>query len=125
MDKQCQQGIILIEVIISLLLISLWLLGLGAANFAALRETKSIYYYSVAQSQLQNIRQRLHTFKQSDVAIQVAIWNEQNQQMLPQGVGMIKGTYPHYIAVIGWGGLTPESCRATKVGVMGCLRVLL
>lgn len=117
-------GATFLEVIISLLLFSFMLLGLDAAQLASIRAAKSIYYANIAQLQLNNFTERLSVFKKQDLSTQLAIWNEQNKQLLPQGQAMLSGVFPHYRMAVSWGGLSPESCHVDKVGATGCLHTM-
>src|SRR5260221_10086330 len=95
MDKQRGTGFI--EILVSLSLISLLLLGLDALEWTSLHEMKSAYYFAVAKQQIQVITERLHAFKSSEnLESKIIIWNRQNQAVLPHGKGRVTGSYPHY-----------------------------
>lgn len=97
-----KNGFSLIEVLISLLILSLILLGFDAMEIDALRENRNAYYFSVAENQLNSIAQRIQAHPQ-DITKQLMIWNQQNQQILPQGKGNVSGLFPNYIVTIFWG----------------------
>src|SRR5690242_4208553 len=93
-------GFTFIEVIVSLLLLSLILLGFNAMQLQALRETQSAYDYSVAALQLNAMTERLRALdKWAGLQEQINIWNLQNKQVLPQGKGEVMG---HTIKIT-WG----------------------
>ncbi len=97
-------GFTLIEVVISLLLFSLVLLGFNAMQWQAVRETQSAYHFTVAASQLHAMTERLRALdKWSGLEQQIQKWNLQNQQVLPQGKGEVSGHYPAYTIKITWG----------------------
>ena len=87
----------------------------------ALRLANTSYNLSVAQQQLIVMAQRLRVIKQSDYQLFIQHWNQQNQQVLPQGQGVVMGNYPHYHLTIAWGGQTASACQQNTVGLRGCL----
>ena len=106
-------GFSVIEVLISLLILSLILLGFDAMQIASLRRCQQAYFFSVAEQQLVAMSERLQSF--SEITKQIAIWNQQNQQLLPNGLGVISGTYPDYQLSIFWGEkMHPDDCQAGK-----------
>ena len=115
------RGTSLIEVLISLLLLSLFLLGFDAMQMASLRAAKADYYFHVATSQLEFIRERLIIAK--NIHEELANWNQLNQQVLPQGIGFIEGDYPNFHISVAWGGL--HSCKQNKVGRTGCVSAVI
>ncbi len=117
-----QSGFSLIEVLVSLLLLSLMLLGFDAMEIYALKQSRVAFYYSAAEQQLNNMRERLLSMSaQHDVETQLAAWNEENKTVLPQGFGSVQGEFPHYITTIFWGKM-PHRCGEIKVGESGCLK---
>ena len=110
-------GFSLIEVLISLLLISLILLGLDAMQYASLRQIKETYFLHVASNQLQNLKERLFVSQQSP---QIFLWNEENKKVLPAGFGTLSGEFPNYILTIYWGKKTHQ-CKKNQLGESGCL----
>lgn len=96
-----QCGFTLIEVLISLLILSFILLGFNAMQLHALRENRNAYYFSVAQNQINSLLER--SYAQELSSQQIATWNLQNQKSLPNGTGRISGHYPSYQITIFWG----------------------
>lgn len=79
----------------SLLILSFVLLGIDAAEIDSLRTNNQAYLFSVAENQMQVIIERLRGMnRQVYVDEQVKIWNEQNHEVLPQGIGQVHGSYP-------------------------------
>ncbi len=114
-------GFSLIEVLISLLLLSLILLGFDAMEIFALRENRAAYYFSVATNQLNTMLECLRALNSRDgLAQQIAIWNQQNQDVLPNGIGVVVGSYPMYTVTIYWGEIQ-HSCEKMRLGESGCL----
>lgn len=115
------EGSSLIEILISLLILSILLLGVDAMQITSLRETRASYYFSVATQQLQIMSERLHSLKARDINEQLTQWNKQNNEVLPQGHGVISGDYPHFTLTIFWGNADTNECNKNKIGQSGCL----
>ncbi|EKD55495.1 MAG: hypothetical protein ACD_60C00004G0005 [uncultured bacterium] len=114
-------GFTLLEVLISLLLISFVLLGLDAIEVYSFRQLKIAYFFSLAFNQMNNMTERLsalHTYNGLDE--QIEMWNRENQSLLPNGLGNVQGHFPHYIARIYWGNF-PHLCIKNQMGETGCL----
>ena len=118
-------GLSLIEILVSLVLLSILLLAIDATQLFALQTTKSAYYFSVAIQQLHVIAARLTMVKGQSTETQLSIWNQQNRDVLPQGYGIIKGTYPTYQAIIFWGKHSSNTCHSHIVGQSGCLQMII
>lgn len=117
-------GISLIEILISLLILSLMLFGLDVMQFTALREAKAAYYFSVAMQQLKNRIEQLN--EGEDSKEQFLIWNQQNHEVLPQGRGEEKGYGLTYEVSIFWGDdHRMQDCDEDKIGQSGCLHVIV
>lgn len=115
------KGFSLIEVLVSLLLISLILFGLDATELYALKEAKIAWFYSVAANQISNARERLAALKSDEgIENELAEWNLENQIVLPLGSGNITGSFPNYRIIIHWGNHS-ESCNKQQLGSSGCL----
>jgi len=111
-------GLSLIEVLVSLFLLSLVLLGLDAMVISSARLQLKVYYASLAEQQLQNMTQRLRL--DANVSDQVLRWNQENQLLLPQGRGWVEGIDPAYSIKLCWGeeGLEREGhagCASTDL----------
>jgi prepilin-type N-terminal cleavage/methylation domain-containing protein len=117
-------GFTLLEVLISLFILSLLLLGLDAAETQALRQAKAVYYFNVAREQLNSMVEQLQTTQGAEFANIEAKWNEQNKQILPQGKGQISKQLPQFILSIFWGENIDASCQRNKIGLSGCLRLI-
>ncbi len=114
-------GLSLMEVLVSLLLISLILFGLDAAALYAMKETKIAWFYSVAENQLNNAIERLVALKNNDgLEEQLNNWNRENKIVLPLGAGTITGSFPNYNIAIFWGKIS-HRCQKQKLGSSGCL----
>ena len=88
-----QSGVSLIEILISLFIISIMLFGLDAMQLTALREVKAAYYVTVATEQITSMRERLIVARNKNITPQIVIWNKQNNEILPHGRGAVTGEY--------------------------------
>jgi hypothetical protein len=100
---KAQRGLTLLEVLVSLVLLMLMLLGFDAMQLSALRSAKSAYYLSVATQQVDVIVQRLSVLKELFNGDAIAEWNIENQTVLPNGLGRVDGQFPNYRISINWG----------------------
>ncbi len=115
-------GFSLIEALISLFLIALLLFGLDAAQLYSLKEARNAYFASVALNQINNGIERLIALNTHEgLDEQIAVWNTENQNVLPAGFGTITGQYPNYIITVYWGS-HDHHCQKQQLGASGCLR---
>lgn len=110
-------GTTLIEILISMLLISILLLGVDAMQVISLKQAKVNYYFAAAEQQINNLIEELSINHNPDLVT----WNKQNQIVLPQGRGVMT---KNAIAIF-WGSFNEEKCEANKIGTSGCLRIQL
>lgn len=119
--KAINLGVSLLEVLISLFILSFILLGLDAMEITALRDCRVAYYFTIATQQIQNIHERLYALKdKQSFSEQIDVWNKQNQELLPNGRGEVTGKYPAFTATIFWGQI--NSCHQISIGQSGCLQ---
>lgn len=114
-------GISLIEILISFLMLSIMLLGLDAMQLQILQKATSVYYYSVANQQLHNMAERL--FAQETHPLEM--WNKQNSQVLPQGIGYLMKHHSDVLIRIAWGKQKNQPCNQPKLGKNGCMQMLI
>lgn len=114
-------GTTFIEVLISLFIISFILLGMVALQLVSLQKSKSAYYFSVAAEQMISMKERIYSMSEPEIDNQFLIWNKQNQDLLPQGRGVISGRFPTYLISIFWGNTNETECIKSKTGPSGCL----
>lgn len=113
-------GFSLIEVLTSMFILSLAVLGMDAMLLTALREAKSAYYFRAALQQIQNIA--VLSTMTDDIAVQKTIWNLQNKDVLPHGRGIIEQTYSDTNLNIMWGNYPNAECQHHQITPMfGCL----
>lgn len=95
------KGFSLIEVLVSLLLLSFILLSFDATQLFAMRKNRDAYFHTLAVNQLSSFSELLKILQGHEALIphQLAIWNEQNKKMLPYGKGEIKEGF----IIVSWG----------------------
>ena len=99
---QNQNGLTLLEVLISLLLITSMLFAFGGNQLHGLRADKSAYYVSVVNQQVNNLTELMAISQRLDHEV-VAAWNAQNHRLLPNGVGQISINKQFILVTITWG----------------------
>lgn len=110
-----QSGFNLIEVLISLLLLSLVLLGFESMEVSAIRASHAAYFFTVATNQMQNLYERLFALKDlQNLSEQIQIWNQQNKFLFPQAKSEVVGQYPSYSVNICWG---HSECIKSKINL--------
>lgn len=114
-------GFSLIEVLISLLLISLILFGFEAGQLYAMRETQLMRLLSTAMNQMNNAEERLIALKKaSGLQEQIMAWNAENERNLPSGFGTVSGMWPRYRVTVYWGNKS-HHCANNTAGISGCI----
>ena len=116
-------GFTLLEILISLFIFSLALLGLDAMQLTTLRQAKTTYYLSVTSVQLNAMAERLAATKGQQLLESQQHWNEHNKEVLPNGRGTIRGEYPHVNLSLFWGAAREDACVKDKLGQAGCLHL--
>ena len=98
-------GFSLLEVLISLFILSIALLGLDATGLFSWQLQLNAYYAALAEQQLQNMEERLRLLEVSPFALEqeVALWNLENKRLLPKVKGKVSGTYPNFELSLIWG----------------------
>ncbi len=113
-------GFSLLEILISLLLISLILLGMDAIQWVALQKVKTVYFFQSAYNQINNAVERLRALHtDDDLPRLLSQWNAENQLLLPAGFGTIAGQFPNYQITVYWGSISHD-CKNIIVGEVGC-----
>lgn len=98
------------------------LLGFDAVQMIALQETKSSYYFAVANQQANELAELLSLYQNDNLNELLLLWNEHNQEVLPQGKGLLTGRDPNYVLTISWGGYPMKDCRTQQLKPNGgCL----
>lgn len=111
-----------IEIIISLCLISIMLLGLDAVQLTSLREAKIAHFYAIAQRQINNMAEYLTQNKKANNEM-ISEWNKQNASVLPNGIGVVNEYGKNYQINIFWGDRDRNDCLHNTIGISGCLQL--
>ena len=114
-------GTSLLEILISLLLLSMAIAWLDGVMLSSLRAVRNADYYLVAEQQMQILVDRilLGTRNINDLLLW---WNKQNAQLLPAGKGKIDVDHHVYSISIFWGDDSMETCDHNQIGQKGCLK---
>ena len=116
-------GFSLVEVLVSMLLMMSILLSFDAVALLALHKMRGAYFFNVAVTQATNMQERLRGMQDNreEFSRQVAVWNQENQAVLPNGAGTVFGYFPTYTILLKWGekGL---NCSQSRVGETGCIK---
>lgn len=121
MKSKHLQGASLIEVLVSLFLLSIMLLSFDAMQLYTLQQTKQSYYVNVAHNQLNNIESQLRLISDGEYQSHVDVWNEENGRVLPNGQGAVSGNYPSFDIQLFWGKRVSTVCFGENSGESGCL----
>lgn len=125
LNGRSYSGFSLIEVLVSIFLMSCILMCLNAMHIANTRATKTAYYFSVASAQLSTMTELLYSLNGVDHSKYFIVWNKQNKKVLPQGRGEISGVFPNFVLTLFWGKITNHPCSINKISLSGCIRLEL
>lgn len=117
---KCYLGMHLVDVLISLFLLSLILIGIDAMLIQTSKETKSLYYLQVGMQQLLQMHEQL-LLHESD-SERVNQWNQQNQLLLPNAHGEIKQQNRITELQLVWQSGMKQQCKSNNVD-MQCLAI--
>lgn len=116
-------GTSLIEILISLFLLSLLLFGWDTIQISALQIMQGAYHFHIAQQQLLNIAETIKSNNGID-ANTINVWHQQNKQLLPHAQGKISGHYPSFNIEVKWGN-NPTCEFHNPLGKSGCLQLAI
>lgn len=119
---QKYNGSSLIELLISLLLLAILLLGVDALQINSMRAASENYYFAVAQQQMSIIHERLSMLNHDEINIFISTWNDQNQKVLPGGRGIVRAKPDRGVSIY-WGKGDEQNCK-TGSRSEGCLQVI-
>lgn len=112
------RGFTLLEVLISLFLLSLMLLGVMAAQVVSLREARGLYYFQQAMMLAENMVEYLAAHGGVAAGYQRR-WQQDIALGLPVASGEVTRAFPVYRIVVQWGS-DGKSCHQNHAGVSGC-----
>ena len=148
-NSKKQKGFNLIEVMVSLVIFSIGLLGLAGLQQVGLTQNTTAMQRTQAMSLAYDILDRMRNNKSTDYSsatsasspncvtapcgtVQIASydiyeWNLALADALPNGTGFITGSPTSYVIYIGWDekrkGLTPTSCNPPTPTDVKCISV--
>lgn len=103
MSERQSSGFSFIEILISLMLLSLVFLGVDTVGYFSLHTEKNGWYLTVASNQVSSMGERLRALGDYEgLKNQIALWNQENQAVLPKGQGKVTGKFPDYTIVLHW-----------------------
>lgn len=106
----------------SLFILSFILLGFNGILLLTKQKASAEYLYAIATQQIITMIERLHALGDAEgIDDQIATWNAQNMLILPQGVGVVAGTYPSYTVTLYWG-KKPFDCDVNHFKYLNCIR---
>jgi prepilin-type N-terminal cleavage/methylation domain-containing protein len=110
-----QHGFTLIEVLVSLMILSITLLGIDAMEIMIRQQQRDINFQRIANNQLFNMEERLRAVRgELGVAQQLEQWNQENYSVLPGARGEVIENFPYYTVKIYWN----EKCIEEKIRVV-------
>lgn len=112
-------GFSLLEIMISLFLLSIVLLGVDAAEVLLMRESRGIYYFNQASVMAANMSEYLVAHN-GDASGYEHKWQLKIAEILPISAGYVSGVKSSYVVKVWWGGESRD-CRQSKQGVKGCV----
>lgn len=112
-------GFTLLEIIISLFLLSIVLLGVDAAQVLVMRDSRGIYYFNQASVMAANMAEYL-VAHHGDTSGYERKWQLKIAEILPISSGYVSRSQSSHVVKVWWGGESRE-CRKTKQGVKGCV----
>lgn len=119
-------GVTLIEVLISLLILMLALLGFDAMLLDASQKMRNAYYFTLATDQIISIAEWLHGHTKDQSTDHLQQWNQEIQSFLPAGQGILSDKGSHYQITLFWGQKTHQRiCKEDHPSELHCLSVQL
>ncbi len=114
-----QRGFTLLEVMVSVFLLALALLGLDAMQVAALRQSRGDDYFQQALLQANNMAEYLRAHH-GENELYLTVWQQQLQHALPVGTGSVTSINSAYQITIQWGE-AKRPCQHSQPGISGCV----
>ncbi len=129
--SQTQQGFTLLEILVSIVVLSIGLLGLAALQVVSLNNNQTAYYRSIATQQAYDIADRIRANRTGNynaldatiptdpdcftnvcttaqmVTADHAQWNTSNQRLLPAGSGTVTGAAGIFTITVSWSEKSP------------------
>lgn len=115
------RGFTFIELLVSLILLAILLLGFNASLIEALKQTQDAYYFSVATNQMTSFIEYLHSpIKEEDF---FSTWKVQTKNVLP-GSEVVLTHHPARLHLY-WGNQPKESCIVSHENQIHCIHLTI
>ncbi len=96
------KGFSLLEVLISLFILSVGLLALAKLQVAAMINIHEAYLQTLASVRLRSITAIIKTLPQDQLAGEIQHWNAVNRERFPQGQSSVSVSGFHYRVLLSW-----------------------
>jgi type IV pilus assembly protein PilV len=100
------KGFTLLEILISILILSIGLLGFARAQLISLRHNESAYLQTIATIQNNSLAERFYicnlAHSTACKAKQIDIWKAENKALLPQAESSAREYSDHYTIILKW-----------------------
>lgn len=97
------KGFSLLEVLLTLMLISLGFIGIIGMQLTAVKSSKESYLRSLANNQLLSMAERLHANESTSArSSELIAWNKENSELLPEGKGNFSCSAAVCTLIIQW-----------------------
>ena len=120
-----QLGVSLIEVMVSVFLLTLMIFQLEGIYFIVTKTKISHYNTHIARRALHSLIDAMNANPTLPPTTHLSTWNEQNKRLLPNGFGTIKEMQKQIDISIFWGSRTDATCDHERLGHSGCLPLKL
>jgi type IV pilus assembly protein PilV len=112
--KKATSGLSLVETLVAMVILAIGLLALANLNTQSLRQAHNALLFTVAANQTLSMAEYLQVNPRG-VAAEIARWNRENQELLPEGLGQLRGD----IVTLQWldrsGGLSLATTQALNL----------
>jgi Tfp pilus assembly protein PilV len=115
-------GASIMELLVSMVLVSILLLGIDAMQIRGIQQAKINFYFAVSQQQISLMAERLR-LSTHHASLYLPEWNQQNQSLIPQAKSILNMSDSHYTLAVLWGSKNEQTCLQDKVGRKGCLHL--
>lgn len=104
-------GFTLVEILISLFILSLLVLSYGAVQTIVDKQNLAATELTIATYQIISLQERISANQSlTGLDVQIQRWQQQNKKLLPHAVSQISGDYPDYIVSLCWGSAENSRC---------------
>lgn len=116
---------IMFEFLISLIVISLVLVGIDAAQLTAMRTVHNQYYLYLAKVRLHALMERANSHAGQLSPYEIEHWRYENERVLPKSQVSITDQGTALQVVLSWGDQSLEQCKEISKEYVKCLTLLI